>query len=431
MAAYGSDQAASIECRAVQIGVESLNSLLALSRSSVLISDVIDVLVSEWISESGDAWSAVCTSVPGNWLRELHETYGADQLFAGNIRDYLGRRRSDRNINFRIEKTAENQPRDFWAFNNGITGLVHELIPDESASTLQIRGLTIVNGAQATGALAAARSADGVSVLARFVQVTDDELVESIISANNTQNAIRASDFRSNDPHQERLRAEFSLIPGAHYAGARRGEIAAGAAAAGDLFIGSDQGAQALAAFHGQPERAYHGKSKIWEEDVVYAQIFGDHTSAEHIVYVVSLHHAIVAYKRALREKESRTAQEDGVFEFLSQRGAVFVLMAALGRCQEIILDRSVADSFNLSFGTLVSPAIAEEHWLPLVESLVSFHETLQPAAEPGRIRVKSVREDAIRSFTASVQAVRGPLSPSFGSFESNVVTSSSSPSAD
>jgi hypothetical protein len=80
------------------------------------------------------------------------------------------RKRSDKNINYGIERTAETRPGDFWAFNNGVTALVSEIIADKNAGELAVRGITIVNGAQTTGALAAAASAKGARVLARFVQ---------------------------------------------------------------------------------------------------------------------------------------------------------------------------------------------------------------------------------------------------------------------
>jgi len=226
------------------------------------------------------------------------------------------------------------------------------------------------------------------------------------------------------------LRKEFETIPNAHYAGARRGELTATATPTDDLFIGSDQAAQALAAFHGQPQRAYHGKSRIWEEDALYAQFFGDHVTARHIVFAVSLYHAIVEHKRALRLKTDRTADEDAIFAFLSQRGAAFLLMAAFGRCQEIILGKPVADRYGLSLGGEVSPQVGMEVWEPLVASLVSFHAALQPAAESGRIRVQEVREQAIQSFAAQVQAVKGPLSEVFAAFAAHVVTESAGASS-
>jgi hypothetical protein len=191
---YG-DVAIGINCRGMQIGRAALDGLYARRTQRVLIEDEISVPAQGWISETGDSWKAVCTSVPGSWLRELHERYGADQLFSGNVRDYLGGRRSTQNINYTIEQTALDRPRDFWAFNNGVTAVVREVT--EGDNKLSVRGITIVNGAQTTGALSNAHDVKDVMVLTRFVQCSDPEVVESIIRANNTQNEIRASDFEA------------------------------------------------------------------------------------------------------------------------------------------------------------------------------------------------------------------------------------------
>jgi hypothetical protein len=419
---YG-ELAAGIDCRSFQVGRDKLDQLYARRTQRILIEDTIAVPADAWFEEDGGAWRAVCTSVPGEWLRELHATFGADRLFSGNVRDYLGRKRSDKNINFGIEQTAKDRPEDFWAFNNGITALVSEVTSDQDAGTLSIRGITIVNGAQTTGALAAAPNAAGVRVLARFVECLDSEVIESIIRANNTQNEIRASDFRSTDPQQTRLRDEFLQIPGAHYAGARRGELVGSSSNPDEVFIGADQAAQALAAFHGEPQRAYHGKSKIWENDALYATFFSDQTSAAHIVFVVSLQRAISSLKRRLRDNDSRGDVENGILTFLSQRGAPFLLMAAIGSCQEIVLNENVSDTYKISFGTLVSPEVAEEHWQPLVESLVAFHSALAGAAESGKIRLKEVRDDALSNFRAQVYAMKAALDgPIFEPFRAQVI---------
>jgi hypothetical protein len=405
----------------VQVGRDALDELYANRTQRILIEDTISVPADAWFEESGGAWRAICTSVPGDWLRELHEKYGGDRLFSGNVRDFLGRKRSDKNINYGIEQTAETRPADFWAFNNGITALVSEIVADGSRGSLRLRGITIVNGAQTTGALASASSAEGVRVVARFVECMDSEVVESIIRANNTQNEIRSSDFRSNDEQQKRLRAEFAAIPDAHYSGARRGEFVAVTTSTAGL-ISADQAAQALAAFHGEPQRAYHGKSRIWKDGTLYSRFFS-HTSAAHIVYVVSLQRAIATLKRTLRDTRSRTAADEEILSFLTQRGAPFLLMAAIGYCHEIIVESGAADSYKLSFGKLVSPDVAEEHWRPVVESLVAFHPSLADAAQSGRIRSQDVRTDALAGFRTNVYALKAALNTAvFVPFRAHVV---------
>ena len=196
------EQATGIDIRGVQVGQGGLDNLYAKRTQQILIEDTLPIPANAWLEQHGGAWSAVYTSVPGSWLRELHAHFGPDQLFAGNVRDFLGVRRSRTNINHSIATTVRDRPLDFWAFNNGVTALVSEIIADSETHTLSVRGITIVNGAQTTGALDAGEATDEVKVLMRFVQCTDRSVVQDLIRANNTQNAIVSSDFRSTDRYQ-------------------------------------------------------------------------------------------------------------------------------------------------------------------------------------------------------------------------------------
>ena len=63
--------------------------------------------------------------------------YTAEKLFSANIREYLGSRRTDKNINNGIKKTAQDQPSDFWAFNNGVTALVHDFKANGKKITIE------------------------------------------------------------------------------------------------------------------------------------------------------------------------------------------------------------------------------------------------------------------------------------------------------
>jgi AIPR protein len=88
-----------------------------------------------------------------------------------------------------------------------------------------IDGISIVNGAQTTGAIGSLteRPKKGLSVAVRFIWTKNEAVVENIIKYNNSQNKISASDFRSTDAIQKRLKAEFAKIPVAEYEGGRRG----------------------------------------------------------------------------------------------------------------------------------------------------------------------------------------------------------------
>jgi AIPR protein len=296
-------QADLIEGRALQVSRERLEAWYRSTSTAILVSDEFPVPAkSGWFEEAGTGWSAVCTSISAAWLRELHTKYG-DDLFSANVRGPIPSRHSRNNINFSIGETAKDHPQRFWAYNNGVTALVNDFAikGEGDERTLTISGIAIVNGAQTTGSLARVASADlsQVDVLARFVQSSDPQIIDDIIRYNNSQNPIKPSDFRSRDPHQERLRAEFSKLPDVTYLGARRGGKS-DAAKKPSNYISSDTAAQALAAVHGDSPTAYHDLRLIWERDDKYSTYFGDHTSATHIVFCWALLRAVQDKKAKL-----------------------------------------------------------------------------------------------------------------------------------
>jgi hypothetical protein len=87
--------------------------------------------------------------------------------------------------------------------------------------------MSIINGAQTTGALGSLTSAPDkeATVAARFIQTTDQEILYNTIRYNNSQNKVAAADFRSTDQIQKRLKKDMEGIPGAEYDGGRRGGL--------------------------------------------------------------------------------------------------------------------------------------------------------------------------------------------------------------
>src|SRR5262249_12139415 len=145
-------------------------------------------------------------------------------LFTANIRGYLGSRSHSSNLNHGIKDTAQNDPGRFWVFNNGLTALVHDYKVSDQLKrldgtpylVLELQGMSIVNGAQTTGAIGSLSRPpeESAYVQARFVKCHNSTTLKAIIKYNNSQNPIEVTDFRSQDPVQERLRTAFRAIPG-------------------------------------------------------------------------------------------------------------------------------------------------------------------------------------------------------------------------
>lgn len=310
----------------------------------ILVTQDYVVATKGGFSAFGDNWSAYATSVPAAWLRQVYKEHGT-ALFAANIRDYLGSRRTDRNINNNIKQTAIQDPSMFWVYNNGITALVNDFNQtyEDHGGELRISGIAIVNGAQTTGALGAIDegSLDNAFVPARFVKCSDGDTVHEIIRYNNSQNRLEAADFRSNDSVQTRLREEFVALPDAEYKGGRRGGTGDAIRRSRSVLPSYAVG-QALMAFHGEPAIAYNQRSEIWNSDKLYAQIFNEKTTGRHILCAYTLMKAINDAKLKLRnvDEDERTEAQGRQWEIWRQRGATFLIMAAFAAGLETIVKR-------------------------------------------------------------------------------------------
>ncbi len=372
----------------------------------------------------GETWRAFATAVPAKWLYSVFQKHKTD-LFSANLRGYLGSRRSDSNINHGIKKSVEDEPKDFWVYNNGLTALVNNYTLHEHANGIQleIKGLSVVNGAQTTGAIGSAADVPKLAALvpARFVTCNDQKTIVNIIRFNNSQNKLEAADFRSNDRVQRRLREEFSQIPEATYLGGRRGGHEDLIKRPANL-LSADTCAQALANFHQDPVTAYHQKSEIWSSDGLYSRYFSDDTHASHIVFAYSLLKCVEARKLRLRSTEasSLTESQRKQLEFLRLRGSTFLLTAAIAACLETFAAKAIANKFRISFGTKVSPEEAQELWEPIVDATIPFCAQLEPTLKAG-FKSSEEASKVIANFKSMVEATRAVNAIVFETFSSHL----------
>jgi len=144
-----------------------------------------------------------------------YKAYG-NNLFAGNIRNFLG----SSEVNTAISKTLATDAEHFWFYNNGITIIAESLKRqaiggnDRSIGIFECTKVTIVNGAQTVGTIGRTLTGDSSSFLqARIIEVSDPEssLGKQITKASNTQNKIDARNFVALDPEQDRIRTELLI----------------------------------------------------------------------------------------------------------------------------------------------------------------------------------------------------------------------------
>ncbi|WP_084062727.1 AIPR family protein [Arenimonas malthae] len=150
--------------------------------------------------------------MPGAVLAGLYDRLGG-RILEQNVRAFLG---DTRKVNKGIRETLRTEPGMFFAFNNGLTVTVSDLVlsrhPDGNEEITSVKGLQIVNGGQTTASLYWAKKA-GVDLsqvrvqmkLSRLPEEGFEEAVHNIARFANAQNAVSASDLFAGHPYFKRI----------------------------------------------------------------------------------------------------------------------------------------------------------------------------------------------------------------------------------
>jgi hypothetical protein len=116
-------------------------------------------------------------------------------IFESNIRKHLGGKGS---INKKISKTLDDDPHNFFEWNNGITITVDDV--SIKNDELHLKGAQIVIGAQTSKSILdkkkKANSLDA-EVLVTVIKTKDEEYQRRITKYRNSQNAIKGKDYVS------------------------------------------------------------------------------------------------------------------------------------------------------------------------------------------------------------------------------------------
>jgi hypothetical protein len=238
---------------------------------------------------SGDTRSCYVGRVSGAELANLFSKHRSS-IFSLNIRNYIG----DTATNKAIKKTAIGAPEEFFFFNNGISALAESIAPDtKDPRILRCKNLSIVNGAQTVRSLHKTQTDNPVAakktqVLIRITETQskkttrEQEFLDSVTKFNNTQNAIKISDFRSNDKIQHDIRAKFSELPSLSgkkfsYKNKRSGPAERDGKKGSDISIGMEEFTKTLYAFQYGPDDVYGGTGHVFDATAEggYAKLFG------------------------------------------------------------------------------------------------------------------------------------------------------------
>lgn len=200
------------------------NNIVTILQRSKAVNDSIQ-LSGAAIIEDFNFRRVLVGKVPVTEIAKLFDRNG-DLLLERNIRRYLGRNTNRVNNAIHDTLVSPNKQKDFYFFNNGITmtctKMRHNALQGSNYQ-LKLENIQIINGGQTcktiqqtineAGALNL-NSFDDVYVLLRLYELEsdDDQLINEITFATNSQNPVDLRDLRSNDDLQVRLETGINSL---------------------------------------------------------------------------------------------------------------------------------------------------------------------------------------------------------------------------
>lgn len=230
------------------------------------------------------------------------EEFG-DRLLEKNIRHYLG----VNTINEKIGKTllSEEKRQNFFFFNNGITMICEKFsyngLQDRNWN-VKIDKLQIINGGQTCKTIYQTLKENPnvdfsqVYILVRLYEVNDDEdMIQDITYATNSQNPVDFRDLKSNDEIQKLLEISANDL-GYIYKRKRDNH-------GNTNVIPSTVAAEAVfAVWRGKPHLAKYKRNEFFDQ--YYDEIFSNLNAAQMIIAVIIFRYCDSSRKRVSNDAE-------------------------------------------------------------------------------------------------------------------------------
>jgi len=132
-------------------------------------------------------------------------------LFVDNVRDYQG----DNPVNQKIGETLSSGERERFAIlNNGVAIVAREL--RTSGEKVYMKDYQVVNGGQTSHVvfLHRAELKEGVFIPIKLIGATDEDLTTAVITATNSQTAIRTDELNARSEFERSVEQYFNAVRG-------------------------------------------------------------------------------------------------------------------------------------------------------------------------------------------------------------------------
>lgn len=259
--------------------------------------------------ENYDFRRVLVGKLPVSEIKSLFDEFG-DRLLDRNIRRYLGLR--ENRVNWGIHSTLSDPAKrtNFYFFNNGITAVcskfAHTALQNNDWS-VTVDGLQIVNGGQTCKTIQRALQDDSAGdyskthVLLRLYEIAfnDDDVVNNITVATNSQNPVDVADLHSNDPIQEKLGIGLNDL-GFEYK-RKRDEQATSAPSVITAAVAAES---VMAVWKRKPNAAKFRRGRLFSD--FYQEVFSDDLQASHVVISVLIFRLVENERKRPKQKLSR-----------------------------------------------------------------------------------------------------------------------------
>lgn len=295
-----------------------------------------DLILSNW-GKVEEPYFAIYGTISGSDIANIWSEHRG-KLFSENIRDFIG----FSEVNEDILDTIENNPENFYYFNNGITALCQSVNKKPIGGSGRNTGVfvaedfKIVNGAQSVGTLGNAfqRFPDKLQETKIFIKIISledcpEEFGLDVTKKTNTQNRIDKRDFVSLDPEQERIKTELAL-EGIQYHFKRSDSTPK----SDEQNYNLEEVIISLACALSNVDMAVQAKrevGKLWEDITKkpYVDIINNSIQATYIIRCVEIFRVTNRY---LKQKESKTNGRDKSQYIHSNRFVLHMVFAKLDR---------------------------------------------------------------------------------------------------
>lgn len=285
------------------------------------------------ILEKGVDTSGFAGFVKGNDLMDsLIDSEGIfkSHLTEGNVRYFLG---EDKKINKSIIESATDKTKAvvFWAMNNGIT-ILGDSIVALGSQTYNITNPQIVNGCQTIHCIHHAyqigknKLPEGLKVFIKLVKTENINTQTAIISATNSQNAVKSASLKANDDIQRNLEIHLKKY-GIYYE--RRENYYKRQGYSGNKVVGLLKMAQIIhTVVNKESILAFNDTATLFDTPSKYNFIF--HEKADYDLYVFSTKLYQLIWKQKNSDLRNNEYPRDEK-ELISKGGFVFLhIMSSL-----------------------------------------------------------------------------------------------------